>query len=154
MSVCNFDIDELIVHRDTMSLLDRVVSSDESSLQSVATVSEDNPFVLEQGLPAWVGIEYMAQSVAAYAGVGAKKLGEAAKIGFLVGTRKYQCTGPLFALGSELQISVRELLMGDNGLGAFECEIRGQAPDGSDVIASANLNVFQPDNIDDILSED
>jgi predicted hotdog family 3-hydroxylacyl-ACP dehydratase len=42
------------------------------------------------GVPNYVGIEYMAQSIAALAGVEARLDHEGIRVGFLLGTRKLQ----------------------------------------------------------------
>ena len=89
-------------------------------------------------MPAWVGIEYMAQTIAAHAGYEARLRGEPPAIGFLLGTRAYRSELGEFSLGSILTISV-EPLVADPKLGAFKCAI---AIDG--VVATAVVNIYQP----------
>ena len=142
----NYSVDELILHRDGMSLLDEVVDYGDTWLKSRATLTEDNLFLNKDMVPSWVGIEYMAQSVAAWAGTRSKIRSEPVKVGFLVGTRKYEAETPSFPLGSVLTIIVSEIIMGANGLGVFDCELTCEQPDGLSFVASARLNVFQPDD--------
>ncbi|WP_299776290.1 hypothetical protein [uncultured Pseudoteredinibacter sp.] len=134
-----------------MSLLDEVTYSQDKQLRARATVKADNPFLVDGHLPIWVGIEYMAQAVAAYAGLDALKKGEEVKLGFLVGTRKYKSQGTKLAIGSKIKISIEESLWGENGLGAFQCELQGEDPSGHRCTAQASLNVYQPNSIEDII---
>lgn len=147
-----YSVAELVPHSGTMSLLDSTLHWDHKSLLAQVTIRPDTLFVTDNGVPAWVGIEYMAQSVAAFAGVRAKVAGEAIRIGFLVGTRKYHCNSPYFPLGSTLTIKVTEELRGENGLGVFICRITSAANSATMIVAEANLNVFQPDDAKEFLN--
>ncbi|GAA0282824.1 hotdog family protein [Pseudomonas lurida] len=131
---------ELIPHAGDMILIDQVLSFDEEQIHTRATVKPGGLFNRPDGsLPAWVGIELMAQSVAAYAGCHARRKGEPVALGFLLGTRKFECNVEHFPAGAELSIHGLRSLEDDNGMGVFECHLRG---DGFH--ASARLNVFRP----------
>jgi predicted hotdog family 3-hydroxylacyl-ACP dehydratase len=99
------------------------------------------------GVGAWVGIEYMAQAIGAWAGYNARLRGEPVKLGFLLGTRRYECRRAIFLLGSVLRVHVQRLFQNENGLGSFECAIDNQ--EGR--VATATVTVFQPTNVDDFL---
>jgi predicted hotdog family 3-hydroxylacyl-ACP dehydratase len=146
-----YHMDQLISHRGSMSLLDQVDDYGDDWLTASALIQADNLFVSNGELPIWVAIEYMAQAIAAYAGIGANSQGEAIKLGFLVGTRKYLCQQHSFAVGSTGTINVKQNLRADNGLAACECEVQGHNCEQQDAWAKASLNVFQPDNADEIL---
>ncbi|AGE28655.1 MULTISPECIES: hotdog family protein [Pseudomonas] len=131
---------ELLPHAGDMILIDQVLSFDEEQIHTRLTVKPGGLFNRADGsLPAWVGIELMAQSVAAYAGCRARKNGEAVELGFLLGTRKFECNVDGFPAGAELTIHGLRSLEDDNGMGVFECHLTG---DG--IQASARLNVFRP----------
>ena len=131
---------ELIPHAGDMILIDQVLSFDDEQIHTRATVKPGGLFNRPDGsLPAWVGIELMAQSVAAYAGCHARRKGEPVALGFLLGTRKFECNVEHFPAGAELSIHGLRSLEDDNGMGVFECHLRG---DGFH--ASARLNVFRP----------
>lgn len=147
----NYSVDEVVSHRKPMSLLDTIEDYSEHELEARAAITADNAFLTDGYVPAWVGIEYMAQAVAAWAGVGALQRQEGIKVGFLVGTRRYRVNRPGFPVGAVLGIHVRQLLMAENGLGAFECRIVGEDGEGHGIEASASLNVFQPDNVNELL---
>ncbi|AHG39086.1 3-hydroxylacyl-ACP dehydratase [Pseudomonas syringae CC1557] len=140
---------ELIPHAGDMILIDQVLAFDEEQIQTRLTVRADGLFNQPDGsLPAWLGVELMAQSVAAYAGCQARSKGEAVKLGFLLGSRKFDCNVDRFPLGSELHIHAVRSLQDDSGMGVFECTITGQ-----DITAFARLNVYCPPNTADYLAE-
>lgn len=131
---------EVVPHSGAMLLLDALQHADDESCTVRATVRPAQLFTDATGMPCWVGIEYMAQAIAAWAGMRARRAGRPPAIGFLLGSRRYACDLPVFPIGSELTITVQAELTGDNGLGQFAC---GIALDGREV-ARANVSVFQP----------
>jgi predicted hotdog family 3-hydroxylacyl-ACP dehydratase len=134
------DIGSLIPHSGAMVLLDRIIAIDEESLCAEVRIHSDSLFCSASGVGGWVGLEYMAQTIAAFAGYTASLRGEAAKPGFLLGARRYECTRPMFSLGSLLKIHVRRVLQSESGLGSFQCRIEH----GEEEVATAMLTVFQP----------
>lgn len=134
------DIRALLPHSGPMVLLDQVVSADAESLCAEVRVREDSLFCIDGAVGAWVGLEYMAQAIGAYAGYRARLRGEPVRIGYLLGTRHYDCKQPRFALGSVLKIHVMRVLQSKDGLFSFDCRI----DDENGTLASANLTVFQP----------
>jgi len=87
----------------------------------------------------------MAQSIGAFGGCRARHGGKPVKIGFLVGSRRYTCTQSYFPVEAQLQVYVKEIIHADNGLCVFECTLQGIGAH-ADIIASANINVFQPED--------
>lgn len=147
------DLDELIRHRGDMSLLDEVVDHGDTWLEARATLTENNLFLTDGKVPAWVGIEYLAQAVAALMGTRATQEGGPAKMGFLVGTRKYQAQQPAFPVGSTLTVVVRESMMDETGLGVFDGQLTCRPPEGASFTAQARLSIFQPDDYRDVYGE-
>ena len=139
MNFADIPVRELLPHEPPMVFLDRVVSFEENRLTTEINVDRESPFCEDDGMPAWVGIEYMAQSVAAYAGVQSRLRGDPPLLGFLLGTRAYECSVSRFPLGETLKVFV-EQLFSESGLGAFSCSIETDRP-----VASATINVYQPD---------
>ncbi|MCF6202125.1 MAG: 3-hydroxylacyl-ACP dehydratase [Methylococcaceae bacterium] len=132
------DIEMIMPHAGIMVLLDKVLSYDQQSMVVKTTVRNDGLFGNEQTIPAWLGIEYMAQTVAAHGGMMCYLAGKPINVGFLVGTRRYNCNIATFKVGTILTISV-ERVMGDQGLCVFFCQVVGE---GIDI--SAKLNVYLP----------
>lgn len=133
-------IAEVVPHAGAMLFLDELLSHDEDGVVAEAAVHEQHLFATPQGVPAWVGIEFMAQAIAAWAGCRARAQGEPVRIGFLLGTRRYECRLQHFAFGSRLRIEVKREIFGDNGLGMFACRLF----QAGEEVASANLSVFEP----------
>jgi len=141
------DIRSLVPHAGPMVLLDRVISADENSLLAEVRIRSDSLFCNTDGVGAWVGIEYMAQAIGAWAGYTARLRGEPVKLGFVLGTRRYECSRPIFTLGSLLRVHILRVFQDENGLCSFECSIDNE--EGR--VATAIITVFQPPNIDDYL---
>jgi len=134
-------IESIIPHRGTMLLVDAVTSCGDDTLTARATVRPDAWYADDDGaMPAWIGIELMAQSVAAHVSLIAMRAGERARPGVLLGTRSYQARLSAFARGARLTIFVREVLRSEEGHSAYECSI---GYDGEQV-AQAVIKVFQP----------
>ena len=144
-----YSIEDVVPHAGTMSLLDDIVDTGKETLLARVNLNPDTLFAESKGVPAWIGIEYMAQAVAAYAGVQARDHGDPVRIGFLVGSRRYLCSHSYFPLGESLEVSVHKELQADNGLGVFHCAIRC-----GEVTASASLNVFQPEDAEEFLQDE
>jgi predicted hotdog family 3-hydroxylacyl-ACP dehydratase len=134
------EMDAWVPHRGAMSLLDTVIHSDEQGIEARVRVPDYGLFSVDGGVPAWVGIEYMAQAVAAWSGARARTAGGSPKIGYLLGSRRYEAAVPLFPAGAELRVLGQCELLGENGLGMFDCRIEH---DGR-VLATARLSVFEP----------
>jgi len=140
---------ELLPHAGDMILIEQVLAFDEEQIETRLSVKAGGLFNREDGsLPAWVGIELMAQSVAAYAGCRARLEGRAVALGFLLGTRKFECNVEHFPLGAQLHIHALRSLEDDNGMGVFECHLTGPG-----IQASARLNVYSPPQADTYLAQ-
>ena len=133
-------IESLIPHRAAMRLLDRVLEVDDSHVVAELEVPYDGLFVRDGQVPSWIGIEYMAQAVAAWAGARARGRGGAARPGLLLGTRRYEAYCDGFPCGSQVRVEARCELIGANGLGLFDCRV---VMDGQDA-AVARISVIDP----------
>ena len=131
---------ELLPHDGQMVLLDRVIEYDQESLVAEVAVRDDGLFGDGKIVPAWLAIEYMAQTVAAHGGMMCYLEGKPINLGFLLGTRRYNCNVSTLNVGTKLTIKVERLIQ-DQGLGVFLCQVSGQGVD-----ISAKLNVYLPDS--------
>lgn len=141
-------ITEIVPHAHPMCLLDRAIAADEESLSAELTLREDSAFLQPEGVPSWVGIEYMAQAIGAWAGWHARLAGRPPRVGFLLGSRRYETQESWFRLGDHLLIDVRQTFQADNGLGQFECHISR----GEGILASAALTVFEPADLQQFMT--
>lgn len=136
------NIEAYVPHRGSMRLIDRLIEVDEEHVVAETVVPLDGLFVRDGHVPAWVGIEYMAQTIAAWAGGRSLRSGGGPKIGFLLGSRRYVAHRPDFPCGAVLRIEARCELIADNGLGMFDCRIMLANTE----IASAKVSVFEPED--------
>ena len=141
-----YSVAELVPHAGKMSLLSRIVDFGEGWLQAEVDIRRASMFADEVGVPSWVGLEYMAQAIAAYAGLQERLEGGTPKIGFLLGSRHYACSSDYFVIGQTLSVKVDLEFLAENGLNVFSCRLQGR-----DIVASANVNVFQPDDAEAFL---
>ncbi|OBY93023.1 3-hydroxylacyl-ACP dehydratase [Pseudomonas sp. AU11447] len=145
----DWPIASLLPHAGDMILIDEVLDFGEEDIRTRLTVRPGGLFNEADGsLPAWVGVELMAQSIAAYAGCQARVRGEPVELGFLLGTRQYQCDVASFPAGSEITIHAIRTLQDDNGMGVFECHLEGPG-----IKALARLTVFRPPEVASYLQE-
>jgi predicted hotdog family 3-hydroxylacyl-ACP dehydratase len=138
MDSSSVPIGELLPHGPEMTLIERLTEYSPRRSVATVTVTPRSRFVDGGGVPAWVGIEYMAQTIAAHAGYEGRLRGVPPAIGFLLGTRAYRTDIGVFPLGVTLTISV-EPLLSDAKLGAFQCAIATDR-----VVATAVVNTYQP----------
>lgn len=138
---------ELVPHAGTMCLLDRVLEAQAERLVAEVKVPENGLFSRDGAVDAWIGLEYMAQAVAAWAGWCGRREGKTPRIGFLLGTRRYRSAVARYPVGDVLQVEVRRSYQADNGLGQFDCQIRR----GEAELASATITVFGPEDPSEFL---
>jgi predicted hotdog family 3-hydroxylacyl-ACP dehydratase len=133
-------IESYIPHRGGMRLIDRVLEIDDEHVVAEVDVPFDGLFVRDGRVPSWIGIEYMAQTVSAWAGHRGRALGGAPRAGLLLGSRRYEVSCEGFPSGALLRVEVRCELIAANGLGQFDCRI---VMDGRDV-ATGRIAVLDP----------
>ncbi|MGB0683237.1 MAG: hypothetical protein ACPGOV_11035 [Magnetovibrionaceae bacterium] len=139
MAPCPYAIEDLIAHRAPMILIDRVLDFDSEFIRTQVVITEKSPFLRAGRVPAYVAIEYMAQSIAAYSGLCAKQEGRPISIGFLLGTRNLSLKKTTFEIGNSLSVDAKSIY-NDGEMGAFECQVFRHG----EKVASAILNVYQP----------
>jgi predicted hotdog family 3-hydroxylacyl-ACP dehydratase len=133
-------VTQLLPHRRSMLLVDRLLEATDEMVRVEAVVKRGSCFVTEEGLPGWVGAELMAQAMACWSGWQQLRLGNPARLGFLVSLRRYECSLPFFPIGSHLVIEARPEFVADNGLAAFFCTIFLEDRE----VARSQVNSFQP----------
>lgn len=129
---------ELLPHADPMILVDEVIEDGPDFVRCRVRIGEASPFFRDGRVPAVVAIEYMAQTIGAYAGLRARSAGLPVRVGYLLGTRELALDTDGFAAGDELIVEAREVWT-DPPLAVFACRVeRGGLP-----VATASLNVYQ-----------
>jgi predicted hotdog family 3-hydroxylacyl-ACP dehydratase len=134
-------IEDLIPHRGTMLLIDRIVAFKSDSVSAEYAPRVDGWYVDQQGnMPAWIGIELMAQAIAAHVSLLNNSDGAPLQPGALVGTRSYHSVVPFFSVNEILSVHVTLIFRDSSGLGAYDCSISL----GAEKQATATIKVFEP----------
>ncbi|UGA54095.1 hotdog family protein [Vibrio sp. VB16] len=134
-------IETLIPHASPMIFIDEAIAIETESIHCRVTVKATNLFFNQESnaIPAYVGIEFMAQSISAWSGYHAGLKGQASPIGFLLGSRRYHVSVEQFLEGSVLDIYAHQI-MENNGMAVFS----GRIEHKGDEIAQCQLNVYVP----------
>lgn len=129
-----------VLHRPPLLLLDQLVEPGIEQTVCEWKVRDTDAFMMPgRGVPAYVGVEHMAQCVAVHAGVRARARGFAPPLGFLLGTRHYVTRVEYMKAGLVYRAICHELISDDNGMGSYECSIMLD----SERIAEGRLAVLQ-----------
>src|SRR6218665_2816403 len=107
---------DLVPHRGTMSWRDRVISVDAEHAVAEADIRGSSLFVRDGRLDVWIGIEYMAQPIALWAGRRARQEGRPIALGFLVGSRRVNGQRKSFKVGECLTSQTEYALLAGNDL--------------------------------------
>ena len=138
----DIEISELLPHKGPAVLIDRILTNSPDSITVSARIARDHPFFVEgHGVPAWVGIEMMAQAIAAHAGLEGRREHREPRSGMLLGTRRYKTTTPWFAENSELEILAEREFGQNSGLAACNCKVFGNGA----TLATATIIIVEID---------
>ena len=139
-------VPSLLPQSGPMVLIEEPAASGDGWAEASVRIAENSVFYRPgRGVPSWVGAEYMAQTVALYAGISARQAGTDIRIGLLLGSRRYEVETEFFQLGSLLRVHVQEV-WNDSQMAVFDCYLEDQ-----ERLAEAQLNVFQPIDTADFL---
>jgi len=137
--MASWPIESLLPHVGRMIFLDRVMSWEAEHIVCERLVRAGDSLVEAKGLPAWAGVELMAQAVAAWNGCQVLSAGGEVRPGFLLGTRAYRASVDFFPPGTVLTVEATRQFHAEDGMGAFACRIHA-----GDLRADARLTVFSP----------
>jgi len=138
MDLSSIPVAELLPHGREAIVIDAIVEHSAARSIAVARVSERSVYWQDSGVPAWAGIEYMAQTIAARAGLEARSRGEPPAIGYVIGTRAYSTSVEEFPDGSRLTVTVEPEIV-DADFAAFKCTIAMDVP-----VATAIVTTYRP----------
>jgi len=147
--ILSYPIGALLPQSHAMALLDNILEVNENAMIVELVVREDGLFSRpDRTVPAWVGLEYMAQAIAAYCGYQKKCRGEEIELGFLLGTRHYKSSVDHFCCGMQLKVRAEKIIDAPNEMMVFSCSITGEG-----VEAHSTINVLVPQNSKKFLAE-
>ena len=131
----------LIPHAGNAILLDALRETGRADqLAASFTVRAGTAFSDADGsLPGWVGVEILAQVIAAFASLRHGRPGEPARLGLLLGVREYRCSRDRFPPGMRLDAQIVESMSDGQALGVFDGILRS----GDVVIAQGILSTYR-----------
>ena len=101
-----YSIAEVVPHSGRMVLVDELLDYGDDFVVCAVNIRADSTLSDGvSGVPAWVGLEYMAQTIGAFTGLDDLRNGRKPQIGLLLGCRSYQAQVSTFALGARLIVS-------------------------------------------------
>jgi predicted hotdog family 3-hydroxylacyl-ACP dehydratase len=97
-----------------------------------------------------VALEYMAQCVAAHAGLVARERGEPRPaLGLFLGARRTRLGVDSLPAGATLRVRARHAASSSEGLQAFDCTV--EAPDAGAALVEARLSLLVPRDLESFL---
>jgi len=133
----------MLPHAGAMVLLSRVLHHEEDRTVCAVDIDAQSMFRDPAGnVAAWVGIEYMAQCIAAHAGLIGRASEKPPRVGFLIGSRRIDFHAPCFRRGQTLEVTARRVWGGAEGLVSFSCTLRDAST--RTLLAEGRLNCFTP----------
>ncbi|EQD52829.1 3-hydroxylacyl-(acyl carrier protein) dehydratase, predicted [mine drainage metagenome] len=135
------DLAELLPLAGRAILLDKIVTEGAKGVTTLARITSEHPFYSVElgGVPSWVGIELMAQTIGLHAGLVAQREHRLPRVGYLLGTRRYVPAVPFFQEDTELVIAAEKLYSDAAGLGAYACIIESSGK----LLVNATVIVYQ-----------
>lgn len=145
------DVAALLPHSGQMVLLEQILDYNDNELIARTHLHPSCPLIQADGtIPAWMGMELLAQSVGALNGIQAQQAGEKVNIGFLLGTRKLSLLASHLPLQQSLIAQVHLSIRDTNGFAVFDSRLYQaekplawhETPDN--LLIQAALNLFRP----------
>lgn len=125
--------DEYLPQKRAMRFVD-FISDGDGGVAAHATIRPDNPLMTERGLPAHVGIEFMAQAIAGKRNLGAI---HPANSGVILNIKDVCIRRPYFSVDEEINITV-ETVLNDGRYEVCACVVSQR-----DVVISAEISVME-----------
>ncbi|HET7267035.1 MAG TPA: 3-hydroxylacyl-ACP dehydratase [Oleiagrimonas sp.] len=132
---------QLLPHAGRAVWVDAIVDNTASGITALTTITSAHPcFVAGRGVPAWAGIEMMAQAFAMHASLShADDKHGTPRRGMLLGTRRYRSQVAWFAEGATLTIHAARSFGHDGGMAACDCRIER---DGT-IVAESTIIILE-----------
>jgi len=145
-------LEKLVPHRGKMLLLSKILSFDEKNYSLWASVDiSHNSFFYDDtlnGVPVWVGFEYMAQAIAALNGKSDLAKGQEPGFGFILSVSNFIASTPCFKPNSTILVYVEEAFEMDK-IFMFNCSIK----QGEEELVKASLSAVKIKDISEVKYE-
>lgn len=144
-----YRVEDLVPHRGAMSLLDSIEDYGNDWLRARVTPRRSSVFAQQAGMPAWVGIEYMAQTASAFGGIEQVQQGSKPSIGLLIGSRYYRAVQPFLEFDTPLLVVATIAMRDAEDFAAYDCTVTA----GDRRLAECTLKAYRPRDISPHLEE-
>jgi predicted hotdog family 3-hydroxylacyl-ACP dehydratase len=145
------DMSKILPHKPPMIFINGVLEYDLNKRTAIVyfTVTAKSHFYdpVSGGVPSWAGIEYMAQSIGALAGINMLENGKVPSVAFLLGTRRYEAYIDLFVPETRYDVHVFENFT-DAEMGNYRCLINNN----DFLCAAADMNTYLPADGDKVFN--
>lgn len=133
----------VLVHAPPMRWLRAIEAHDERETRCLVAVADLAGFADPAGgIGAHVALEWMAQAVAAHAGLVRRARGEAPSLGLLLGSKHVGFARPAYTRDERFRVVAVRGWGGDQGAASFDCRV--ESLDGREIVARARLSCFLP----------
>lgn len=140
---------DLLPHKGKMFLLSRVTghNAKEHTIESEYDITEDCIFYEKKanGVPTWVGFEFMAQGISALTGITNREKGRRPRPGFILSVREFKASIPYFMCGTTIVMKIKEDYRADKTY-SYNCALYASREDTKEA-AQATITVMETDDI-------
>lgn len=144
-----YRVEELVPHRGTMCLLESIDDYGCDWLRAGVVTRRTSPFAHEAGIPAWLGIEYMAQAASAFGGIEQVQRGMRPSIGLLIGSRYYRAVQTFIPFDTRLDVLATIAMRDAQDFAAYDCTVSVAGA----VLAECTLKAYRPRDLGPVLAE-
>ncbi len=139
----------MLIHGDDIVLINQVIECSDDYIIVDTDLNENIPFLDDyNGLkifPSYKCIEMMAQSLGCFQYINIAIQGEGkAKIGFLLGARKFDIYIPYIEYHKKLFIETKLSIQNDDGFGVYDSTVYIEKIKDENKLAAATLSVLSP----------
>ena len=144
-----YSVSDLVPHRGAMSLLDSIDEYGTDWLRASVVTRRSSLFAQAEGIPAWLGMEYMAQAAAAFGGIEQVQRGERPSIGLLIGSRYYRAVQTFIPFDTRLEVLATIAMRDAEDFAAYDCTLSASGA----AIAKCTLKAYRPRELAPLLAE-
>lgn len=149
------DLIELLPHKGKMFLLTRVTEHNvaEHTITSEYDITSDCIFYEAEadGVPTWVGFEFMAQGISALTGITNREIGRKPRPGFILSVREFKASQGYLKNNTTIMMKIKEDYRSDKTY-SYNCALFANRGD-SEAAASATITVMETDDIHSLFKE-
>lgn len=140
---------ELLPHKGKMFLLSRVTSHNaaEHTITSEYDITSECIFYEAEadGVPTWVGFEFMAQGISALTGITNREIGRKPRPGFILSVREFKASVGYLLNNTTIMMKIKEDYRADKTY-SYNCALFASRDD-SIPAATATITVMETDDI-------